>query len=59
LGQAPPNSPASRVIVDNTAASGAGILSSVALLNPELLPLAAGAGIGYGIYKLGESFNFW
>jgi hypothetical protein len=61
LRQAPPNTPRApnRTVVESSATARIGILGSAALLQPELLPVAAAAGIGYGIYKLGESFNFW
>lgn len=36
-----------------------GVISGAAFFNPALAPAAAAAGIGYGTYKLGQSFNLW
>jgi hypothetical protein len=36
-----------------------GIASAAALVNPALLPVAAAGGIGYGVYRLGQSFKLW
>lgn len=44
---------------DGVASAGVGILGAASLTNPSLLPFAAAAGVGYGVYKLGESFNLW
>jgi len=35
-----------------TAGAAAGIF-------PALAPVAAGLGVGYGVYKLGKSFDLW
>jgi hypothetical protein len=55
--------PSRAVQVHNTAESayqsGTSILGAASLVNPSLLPVAAGAGIAYGVYKLGESFKLW
>lgn len=37
----------------------AGIAGAAALAAPALIPFAAATGVGYGIYKLGESFKLW
>lgn len=37
----------------------AGIAGAAALAAPALIPFAAAAGVGYGVYKLGESFKLW
>jgi len=39
-----------------SAASAAGAASFVF---PALAPVAAGLGVGYGIYKLGHTFDLW
>jgi len=39
--------------------SGATVLGSASLAAPALAPVAAGLGVGYGLYKLGESFKLW
>lgn len=39
--------------------ASSGIIGAASLLNPALAPAAAAAGIGYGTYKLGQSFNLW
>lgn len=33
--------------------------SAAAGIFPALAPVAAGLGVGYGIYKLGQSFQLW
>lgn len=45
--------------IDQASSGFLGILGSAAILEPELLPVLAGAGIGYGIYKIGNSFDLW
>ncbi len=47
------------VRVDSVAQPALGILGSAALLNPALAVPAAAAGIGYGVYKLGNTFKLW
>jgi hypothetical protein len=39
--------------------TGATILGSASLAAPALAPVAAGLGVGYGLYKLGETFKLW
>jgi hypothetical protein len=34
-------------------------LSGAATAAPEFLPAIAAAGVGYGVYKLGHSFDWW
>lgn len=58
LGVVPPNTPTG-INVDQVATTSLGILGSASLLNPTLAPIAAAAGLGYGAYKLGETFHFW
>lgn len=48
-----------RAAIDNSIGPIAGIAGSAALLSSSLVPVAAGLGIGYGVYKLGESFSLW
>ncbi len=38
---------------------GAGILGAASVAAPVLAPVAAVAGVGYGVYKLGETFHWW
>lgn len=45
--------------VDQAITSSIGIASAASSLVPALLPVAAAAGVGYGIYKLGKSFQVW
>jgi hypothetical protein len=45
--------------IDNTVAPLAGIASAAALVNSAALPVAAGLGIGYGTYKLGQALKIW
>lgn len=47
--------------VDTTGAAAAGLstLGAASLAFPALAPVAAAAGIGYGLYKLGDSLNLW
>jgi hypothetical protein len=55
-----PHNPDKRVdTITDAASASVGILGSASLLNPALAPLAATAGLGLGIYKLGESFKLW
>lgn len=51
--------PATAVSVDGAASASVGILGAASVASPALVPFAAAAGIGYGIYKLGESFKLW
>ncbi len=37
----------------------AGIAGAASLAAPALLPVAAALGVGYGVYKLGNSFDLW
>lgn len=37
----------------------AGILGAASLAAPALIPAAAAAGVAYGVYKLGNTFNLW
>jgi len=37
----------------------AGILGAASVAAPALAPVAAVAGVGYGVYKLGETFHWW
>jgi hypothetical protein len=39
--------------------AGATILGSASAAAPALAPVAAGLGVGYGVYKLGQSFKLW
>lgn len=48
-----------RVNADSAASAGVGILGAASIASPALVPFAAAAGIGYGVYKLGESFSLW
>lgn len=48
-----------RAAIDSAVAPAVGIAGSAALLNPALVPVAAGLGIGYGVFKLGESLKLW
>lgn len=50
---------ARRNVIDSTVGPLAGIAGGAALLNPAVLPVAAGLGIGYGAYKLGEGLGIW
>jgi hypothetical protein len=45
--------------VGNLLGTGATILGSASLAAPALAPVAAGLGVGYGLYKLGENFKLW
>ena len=45
--------------LDSAASAGIGILGAASLAASSLVPVAAAAGIGYGVYKLGESFKLW
>ncbi len=36
-----------------------GLLGAASIYAPAIAPVAAVAGIGYGVYKLGESFKLW
>ncbi len=36
-----------------------GALGAASAFAPALAPVAAAAGLGYGIYKLGHSFDIW
>lgn len=36
-----------------------GIAASASLLAPALLPVAAAGGIGFGLYKLGQTLKIW
>lgn len=53
------NQPARVVNADGAATAGLGLLGAAAVAAPAIAPVAAAAGVGYGIYKLGESFNLW
>ncbi len=44
---------------DSVASAGLGLLGTAASAAPVLAPVALAAGIGYGTYKLGQSFNLW
>jgi hypothetical protein len=44
---------------DQTAQQGLGILGAASLAFPAIAPVAAAASVGYGVYKLGESFKLW
>jgi hypothetical protein len=44
---------------ENVASAGVSALGAATLAFPALAPVAAAAGIGYGIYKLGDSLNLW
>jgi hypothetical protein len=48
-----------RATAADTVGGIAAIAGSAALLVPELLPVAAIGGIGYGVYKLGETLKLW
>jgi len=37
----------------------AGILGAASTVAPILAPVAAAAGVGYGVYKLGHTFDLW
>lgn len=50
---------ARRAAIDNVAGPLAGIAGGAALLSSTALPVAAGLGIGYGVFKLGESLRLW
>lgn len=43
----------------DTVGAAAGTLAAGSALLPALAPVAAGLSVGYGIYKLGQSFNVW
>lgn len=43
----------------NAAAAGIGTLGAASPFLPALAPVAAAAGLGYAVYKLGDSFNLW
>jgi len=49
----------SRPAIDEIAGGSLGILGGAAILAPAVAPVAAAAGIGYGAYKLGQSFKLW
>jgi hypothetical protein len=44
---------------DSALSTGVGILGAASLAAPALAPFAAAAGVGYGVYKLGETFKLW
>jgi hypothetical protein len=39
--------------------AGSALAGSAAIAAPALAPVAAGLGVGYGVYKLGQSLKFW
>jgi hypothetical protein len=39
--------------------AGATALGSASLVAPALAPVAAGLGVGYGLYKIGEGLKLW
>lgn len=43
----------------DTLGAVAGIAGAASYFNPILAPVAAVGGVGYGTYKLGQSFNWW
>lgn len=49
--------------LDNTFGDRLGAISSLAgaaaTLSPVLAPVAAAGAVGYGVYKLGQSFKLW
>jgi hypothetical protein len=49
----------SSINTDNVFQAGLGLIGAATAAAPVLAPVAAAAGIGYGIYKLGESFSLW
>jgi len=61
---APPNTPRQVVTTPTDRAfdvlgTAAGAVGSASALFPALAPVAAVGGVGYGIYKLGKSFDLW
>jgi len=64
LGVVPPNTPKQVVSSPTDRAfdvlgTAAGAVGSASALFPALAPVAAVGGVGYGIYKLGKSFDLW
>lgn len=48
-----------KVNIGDSLGTVAGIAGAASYFNPVLAPVAAVGGIGYGTYKLGQSFNWW
>ncbi len=44
---------------DQTIQTGLSVASGLAAFNPALVPVAAGLGVGYGLYKLGSTFGLY
>lgn len=51
--------PQQRVNADQAVTAGIGILGAASAAAPVLAPFAAASGVGYGVYKLGQSFSLW
>ncbi len=47
------------VRTDDFLGAGVGLIGAASVAATSLAPVAAAAGIGYGVYKVGQSLSLW